>query len=327
MAIMPTGRQANQLLHSIHDAHAATNTHATAEHGVRRLVESDLVDYWMIHPSATNPGNDAILVRISASDRVEDANFMLLDLLATNAFVATSKCSIKKCWGWLDLDAIDVVETLASVRSIWPEMARHGRPENTRDEENDSVNGRRLTDTPNGRQIVSEAVAAMQVDKVQASYGDALNTAGNGIKIGVLSDSFDYYGGGQDAGIASGNLPARGVTVLKEYDETLNDPLRPPTVPRDEGRAMMELIHDIVPQADLYFHTAMGGAGLMAQGIRALADAGCDVIVDDVGTCPVVVVVLSSCSTHRLAARPSHIQATVTILGSNMVMSLLRPTK
>ncbi|MCS3823592.1 hypothetical protein GGP92_002301 [Salinibacter ruber] len=46
---------------------------------------------------------------------------------------------------------------------------------------------------------------------------------------------------------------------------------------------MLQLIHDIAPGARLGFHTAFDGLAGFAQGIRELADAGCTVIVDDVG--------------------------------------------
>ncbi len=46
---------------------------------------------------------------------------------------------------------------------------------------------------------------------------------------------------------------------------------------------MLQLIHDIAPGATLGFHTAFGGLAGFAQGIRDLANAGCTVIVDDVG--------------------------------------------
>jgi hypothetical protein len=54
----------------------------------------------------------------------------------------------------------------------------------------------------------------------------------------------------------------------------------------DEGTAMLELIHDIAPGAQLYFATAIqppvGCITCFAQNIRDLRAAGCDIIVDDV---------------------------------------------
>ncbi len=51
----------------------------------------------------------------------------------------------------------------------------------------------------------------------------------------------------------------------------------------DEGRAMAQIVHDMAPGADLAFATAfVGGDVGFANNIRALANAGADVIVDDI---------------------------------------------
>ncbi|NJL29887.1 MAG: hypothetical protein HC897_19325, partial [Thermoanaerobaculia bacterium] len=49
-----------------------------------------------------------------------------------------------------------------------------------------------------------------------------------------------------------------------------------------EGTALLEIIHDLAPGAELIFATGNGGQAQMAQNILALAAAGCDVIADDV---------------------------------------------
>jgi hypothetical protein len=106
------------------------------------------------------------------------------------------------------------------------------------------------------------------------------NLDGSGQKICALSDSYDARGQAS-RDIQSGDLPGPGnpegntspVDVVQEGGADGSD----------EGRAMLQLIHDIAPGAELGFHTAFGGIGIFAQGIRDLADAGCTVIVDDVG--------------------------------------------
>src|SRR4030095_16210092 len=51
----------------------------------------------------------------------------------------------------------------------------------------------------------------------------------------------------------------------------------------NEGSAMLEIVHDLAPNAQLYFATANGGVATFANNIKALRAAGCDVIIDDVG--------------------------------------------
>lgn len=110
---------------------------------------------------------------------------------------------------------------------------------------------------------------AMFTDVVKKQQG----VDGSGIKIGVLSDSYNCLAGA-DADIASGDLPGN-VLVVREYpfcEEGASD----------EGRAMMQLIHDIAPGARLLFHTAFESPVGFAQGIIDLADLGADIIVDDI---------------------------------------------
>ena len=108
----------------------------------------------------------------------------------------------------------------------------------------------------------------------QAVNGDLARAAtgltGAGIKVGILSDSFNVLGGAA-TDMADGDLPAN-VQVLEEG----------PAGSHDEGRAMAELVHQIAPGAQILFHTATNGAADFAAGIASLVAAGCNVIVDDV---------------------------------------------
>src|SRR3954452_21317559 len=93
----------------------------------------------------------------------------------------------------------------------------------------------------------------------------AFGANGSGIKIGVLSDGVTNLATSQ----ASGDLGP--VTVLPGQ-----------TGSGDEGTAMLEIIHDLAPGAQLYFATAFASITSFASNIRALRAAGCDIIVDDV---------------------------------------------
>ncbi|HXF43387.1 MAG TPA: S8 family serine peptidase, partial [Pyrinomonadaceae bacterium] len=89
---------------------------------------------------------------------------------------------------------------------------------------------------------------------------------GTGLKIGVLSDGVNSLAQRQ----ASGDLPAT-VTVLPGQAGS-----------GDEGTAMLEIIYDVAPGAQLYFATAFSSISSFANNIKALRTAGCDIIVDDV---------------------------------------------
>jgi subtilisin family serine protease len=65
--------------------------------------------------------------------------------------------------------------------------------------------------------------------------------------------------------------------VLKDYAE--------PDA-QDEGRAISQLIHAVAPEANLAFYTGTGGVDSFSQAIQALAGAGADIIVDDIGLLP-----------------------------------------
>jgi subtilisin family serine protease len=148
--------------------------------------------------------------------------------------------------GGLPITAIKGLESLESLKSVRPAMAR----------------------TRTGS-VTSQGDVAMRSDQARA----ALGIDGSGVIVGVLSDSFDCLGGAA-AGVASGDLPA-GINVVQEISDCAGA--------TDEGRAMMEIIHDVAPGATLAFHTAFDGQADFAQGILDLKKAGAKVIVDDVG--------------------------------------------
>ena len=128
--------------------------------------------------------------------------------------------------------------------------------------------------------VVSQGDRSLHADKARREFG----VNGKGVRIGVLSDSFDCAPGAFAEGapftraaqdVANGDLP-RDVLVLKDYQPA------PSSACSDEGRAMMQLIHDVAPGSPLAFYTAFVSEADFAAGIRALAKAGSKVIVDDV---------------------------------------------
>ena len=102
---------------------------------------------------------------------------------------------------------------------------------------------------------------AHRADLARQTFG----ASGAAIAVGVLSDGVDALASLQ----ASGDLPA--VTVLPGQAGS-----------GSEGTAMLEIVHDLAPGAELLFGTAFGSAAAFASNILALRAAGADVLVDDV---------------------------------------------
>lgn len=127
---------------------------------------------------------------------------------------------------------------------------------------------------------IEAAAKATGVDILRDRY----NLDGTGITIGFISDSFstaetfDFFGNldTYETNVAKGYLPSN-VKVLKDFAQP---------GAADEGRAIAQLIHAIAPKANLVFHTGAGSVNEFAEGIQALAAAGADIIVDDIGYIP-----------------------------------------
>ena len=115
--------------------------------------------------------------------------------------------------------------------------------------------------------LTSQGYISHQANNVVTGLG--IN--GTGVKVGVLSDSASAAR--IAALIASGDLPP-GTAALPGQTGPANG--------TDEGTAMMEIIHDLAPGAQLLFATAFTSEASFADNILALAAAGCKVIVDDV---------------------------------------------
>jgi hypothetical protein len=140
------------------------------------------------------------------------------------------------------------------------------------------------TMNPMYRPIMNQmGVAENQGDFVQKtdSARFQFGVDGSGVKIGVLSDSVNRADKGLPGSIATGDLPRRGVDVVSDHPAP--NPFGAFGTPSDEWRAMLELIHDIAPAADLAFATANFGLQAFADYIRSLRAVGSTVIVDDIG--------------------------------------------
>ena len=101
-----------------------------------------------------------------------------------------------------------------------------------------------------------------------AEARQAFNVSGLGVKVGVLSDSVDFMA----QAVSTGDLPPN-VTVLAGQSGVPGS---------GEGTAMLEIVYDLAPGAQLFFATGNGGPANFAQNILNLRAAGCDIIVDDI---------------------------------------------
>jgi hypothetical protein len=129
--------------------------------------------------------------------------------------------------------------------------------------------------------IISEGDSQLVAASARSTYA----VDGSGVTVGILSDSFDDLGGAS-TGVSAGELSGTGnpcgyTTPLDVLAEDFTG------TGLDEGRAMLEVVHDLAPGAGLAFATANGtdaspGIFGMADNIRALRDAGAKVIADDV---------------------------------------------
>lgn len=145
-----------------------------------------------------------------------------------------------------------------------------------------------------GGAVVNAGSVTSQGDKAHRAE-DVRNTLqfnGAGMCIGVLSDSFNSLGAAP-TDVTNGDLPGSGtpfafsqpVGLAGSGDIADGD---------DEGRAMLQILHDLAPGARLYFATAFNSMADFANNIRALRGISsnpggfgnvfpkCDIVVDDV---------------------------------------------
>lgn len=133
--------------------------------------------------------------------------------------------------------------------------------------------------------VISEGDTQMKAGAARTQF----DVDGTGVDVGVLSDSYNRRADlatTANGDIASGDLPGPGnpcgrTEPVDVLDDSAPDPPTSATV-GDEGRAMLQIVHDLAPGAGLKFATAFTGQTAFAANIRALATDGADVIVDDI---------------------------------------------
>ncbi len=249
-----------------------------ARHATMLHTDSALAELHALNPAARfrqfAPGG-APYVLIDATSH-GDAKALLDELVALG--LRESAVYANDVGGWLPVTQLDAAGALAHLHGM-----RAALP------------GRRAG------VVTSQGDFAQRSDIVRSANP---GLTGAGVSVGVLSDSYNCFasyalpGSGVPASgtggyaqngfsataaadIASGDLPAH-VSVLKEADcKNYGAPQQLPY--SDEGRAMLQIVHDVAPGAQLSFYTAFGSEADFANGIVALADAGATVVMDDIG--------------------------------------------
>ncbi|MBE0654218.1 MAG: S8 family serine peptidase, partial [Bacteroidales bacterium] len=167
------------------------------------------------------------------------------------------------------LSGLNSLPSLASARPLYPVKNNSG-----------------LITTSQG-DISMRSDIARQIFQIPLADGSKRSLSGKGIKIGIISNSYNTKGDANDD-VLKFELP--GIGIQSDGSELPNPTNPVPVIVKreypygrttDEGRAMMQIIHDIAPGAELIFRTGVLGAVDMVEGIKELA-ADCDIIVDDI---------------------------------------------
>lgn len=227
---------------------------------VKNLIGAELL---YLYQNQGNPGdvgnifliqNDSVYLEIIAIEGKYDqllnllttdvTNYGLTDLIpnGTSKLIITGKFPIAHL---MNLNSL--TDLITFCRPLYPPLANSG-----------------VTQT--------QGDSAMRTNYVRNGF----NVQGDSIRVGVISDSYNTLGGAAND-IVNGDLPGMNgtnpVRVLKDY---------PYGQQSDEGRAMLQIIHDVAPKANLSFRTGFISPGDFAVGIADLANDSCNVIVDDI---------------------------------------------
>jgi Subtilase family len=252
-----------------------------ARHAPRARPDHALGDLHALSPAARFSTSKNTGMPLVAIDAVTRGDVGALEAALASLGLEHPSAYSNDVGGWLPVSQLETAAALgelAALRAAMPRTAQPARP----------------------------GPVSTQGDFVQGSA--ALRTTfptltGAGVTVGVLSDSFDCYSAYEANGsgvpvsgyegyayngftadyardVTTGALP-EAVNVLEEPScLDYGAPEQPPY--SDEGRAMLQIVYAVAPDASLAFHTADVSEADFANGIIALQAAGAKVIADDV---------------------------------------------
>lgn len=210
-------------------------------------------------PTDLRAMTEARLMRLDERGRVQvfvdtftDPDTALPELVALGFELQRTDAGERLLQGWLPIASLEQASKLDVVRFIRP------------------------PDYPvlNAGSVTSQGDSILRADEVR----QALGVDGSGVRVGVISDGLE----GLTASQSSGDLPAVNWTTCNMV------PQNPTSAGAGaEGTAMLEIIHDLAPGAELWFgHFGMNFPG-WGTSLDFMAAVDCladhvDVIVDDI---------------------------------------------
>jgi hypothetical protein len=246
----------------------AADVHSNLGLGLKQLVENYQNDQTLFRAKISDAKTvqadsaDRVIVNIhlDGTKRVEDVAGDLEDLgLEIIAIDPNWRSGVVSAW--LPISQATAVAQLAGVRSV-------------------------MLAPPPRKRVGSVTAESAVVEHTQQVNTPGLYTSagilGNGITIGIVSDSYDTASGVPRAsvGVSSKDLPGTGNPDYPTPVVVLQDGASSDT---DEGRGMAEIVHDIAPAAHICFSAGGASAATMAQSIRNLrTNTTCDIIADDI---------------------------------------------
>ena len=205
------------------------------------------------------PGLNTTWVRIDANVRVQvyvhmtavgDMEIAELKALELEIEIINEELAVVQ--GWLPYDQLEQVSELSYVRRIDPPRYPKSR----------------------AGSVVTEGDSILGADLVRQ-----LGFDGTGVKVGIISDGANDRATAQALGDLPQNITMYGSCTPRVSDDFVCDAGRT----CNEGTAMMEIVHDLAPGAEL----AMGAVGTSLEFIQRVndlvGDFGADIVIDDLG--------------------------------------------
>ena len=243
---------------------------------INENIGSDLTSLYEVFKNTGSAASNEIFTSSNGSD-------VLIDILAVDGKTEDVVSFLTGDFGIIDFADYELSRSYGLNKNLTTVLFPIDRlPElNLRD---DIIKIVRPVYTPitNTGAIISQGDRAQRSDMARRAF----EVYGDGIKVGALSDGFDALGlNGAATDVSNGDLPGAEysvyntpVVVIEEYPVDL----RSQYSSFDEGRAMLQIIHDVAPGAALFFHSGVKSSGVMTEGIFKLQSEGCEIIVDDI---------------------------------------------